>query len=140
MNNNLEWKQFERFVAEILRSHMFKVKHGMRFKIKRKYEIDLFAVRGEKVFCVDCKNWSTGRYKSSALRKAARMQEERVLQFKKYIWKNLILHKILNVNPNSEFHSLVVTSVEETIVNENQTFIVPVAKLNTFLSELEKYM
>lgn len=136
----MDWKQFERFVAEIFRSHSFKVKHGMRFKTKRKYEIDLLAVRGEKVFCVDCKSWSMGRYKNSALRKAARMQEERILQFKKYMWKNLILHKILNVNPSSEFHSLIVTAVEETIVNENQTYIVPVVKLNTFLLEAENYL
>lgn len=140
MDNKLDWKKFERFVAEIFLSNSFLVRHNLRFRIKRRYEIDLLALRGENVFCIDCKSWSMGRYKKTALQKAATLQEERTSQFKKYVWKNFILQKFLKINPKSKFHSLIVTLVEEEILQANNTFFVPVSKLNSFLVELESYL
>lgn len=134
-----EWKNFENFVVEIFRSNSFRVKHTMRFKTESRYEIDAVAVRGVNVFCVDCKDWSAGRYKKSALIKAADLQQKRMEEFKKFLWKNLVAKKVLDIRSDSIFRSLIVTLEEEDVVRVDDTFFVPVTKLNSFLNEPELY-
>jgi Holliday junction resolvase-like predicted endonuclease len=121
------WRDFEEFVAEFFSSNDFNVKRKVRFKTDKRQEIDIVAERMNYIFCVDCKKWARGRYKKSALRKAAEKQEERCEELKKFL------------KDNKKYIPLIVTLYEEDILKFNSTFFVPVWKLNKFLTEVEEY-
>jgi Holliday junction resolvase-like predicted endonuclease len=137
---NFDWKDFEEIVAEIFRRHDFIVRKNFRFKTKRRYEVDIVAVRQNLVFCVDCKRWSGGRYKKSGIKKSVEMQEKRTEIIKNILDKNPILRKALKIKDKFEVKSLLVTLMEEDLAKEKNTFIVPVFKLNSFLLEIENYI
>lgn len=127
-----DWKDFEKIVGEIFIKNEFLVKQNFRFKIKRRYEIDLIAARNNLVFVVDCKQWGKGRYKSSGIRKAANDQEIRADELKKFFKKNKIAQEILKIKSPSIF-PLIITLWQEDVQKENNTFVVPIWKLNSFL-------
>ena len=52
---NFDWKQFEEIIEEVFDTNGFKVHRNFRFKTKKRYEMDLIAVKNEKALCVDCK-------------------------------------------------------------------------------------
>lgn len=129
------WKDFENLVADIFEENGFRVLRNYRFKTKKRYEVDVVAIKPFVIFCVDCKKWKGGRYKKSLIKSAAFKQEERVKEFS----------KILRSNPNFHFFRgkvipLIVTWLEEGIIKENDTLIIPLWKLNSFLINLEKYV
>jgi Holliday junction resolvase-like predicted endonuclease len=130
------WKEFEEVIAEIFRKNNFRTKQNFRFKTKRRFEIDLIALKRNLVFCVDCKEWSKGRYKKTGLRYAVKNQKERTEELKKFIKNNPIAQSSLKIDEKHEFHPLIVTLLEEDLVEENNVFIVPVWKLNNFLIEI----
>lgn len=135
-----DWKEFEKVISEIFKTNNFKVYRNFRLKTKRRYEIDIIATRGNKVLCVDCKEWKKGRYKKSRLRKEMERQVERVEEFVRFLKKNPVAQTKLNVNLKKEFHPFVVTLLQEEIVKEGNTFAIPVWKLNSFLNEIERYL
>ncbi|MEM5834491.1 MAG: restriction endonuclease [Candidatus Aenigmatarchaeota archaeon] len=138
---SFDWKNFEKIVQEIFEANGFIVKRNFRFKTKRKYEIDLIAVKEWFNFCVDCKRLGKGRYKKSEIIKAAIKQEERTEELKKFLGKNLIAKESLKVK-SMRFYPLLVTLFEEEVVKEKEggTFVVPIWKLNSFLNEVESYI
>jgi len=125
----LDWKEFERFVAHVFEKNLFKVVKNFRFRTHRRYEIDLLATKRDMVFCVDCKEWCKGRFKTSPLKVAVQQQEERIVEFKKFLTTN----PLSGLAPNFHFIPLIVTLFEEELLKEGETFIVPIWKLNTFL-------
>ena len=135
-----DWKDFERTVSEIFERNDFRIKNDFRFKTRNRHQIDVVAIKENKVFCVDCKQWGRGRYKKYGLKKATKEQEKRVEEFKKFLKKNLIAQKMLKIGLNNKFYSLVVTLLQEDMIKENKTFVVPVWKLNSFLVELEQWV
>lgn len=135
-----DWKEFEQTVEEIFKNNNYKTYRNFRFKTKRGYEIDLIAIGSNRIFCIDCKEWRKGRYKKAGLKLAASRQKERLKEFLKFIKGNPIVQARLNLNPKCEFHPLIVTLLQEDSTKENNTLIVPVWKLNSFLVELEKYL
>lgn len=135
-----DWKEFEQIVEEIFKSNNFKTYRNFRFKTKRRYEIDLIAIRNNKIFCIDCKEWGKGRHKKTGLKLAVSKQKERLKELLKFIKVNPILQARLSLNPKCEFYPLLVTLLQEDLAKENNTFIVPVWKLNSFLLEIEKYL
>lgn len=136
-----DWKEFEKTVAEIFESNNFEVKQNFIFKTKRKYQLDILAKKERIVLCVDCKEWGKGRYKKTGLRYAAKNQEERINQLIKFLKKNLIAKQMLKINLRKQkFYPLVVTLLEEDLLKENETFFVPVWKLNSFLLDIEKFL
>lgn len=137
---NFNWKEFEEFIAEIFRENDFRVKQNFRFKTKRKYEIDIIAVKQNIVLCVDCKEWSKGRYKKTGLKYSAKNQEKRVKEFKNSLKKNPVIQNLLKINLQFKFYSLIVTLLEEDLFIEGNTFFVPIWKLNNFLLEAERYL
>lgn len=136
----IPWKEFEGIVAEIFSENNFNVKKNFRFKARRRYEIDILAGRENFLFAVDCKKWQGGRYKKSGLRKAACDQKKRVDAFKKFLKVNPIAGQMLRIRQNSKFYPILVTLVEEDILEVDGTVFVPISKLNTFLLEFEKYI
>lgn len=138
--SKFDWKKFEQTISEIFTSNDFNVWKNYRFKTERRFEIDVVASKGDIIFCVDCKSWSGGRYKKTGLKYAVREQEKRVKEFKKFLKKNLIAQDILKIKPTYTIRPLIVTLLEEDLVSENNTFVVPAWKLNTFLLELNNYI
>lgn len=135
-----DWREFEQIIMEIFENNNFRVRKNFRFKTRRRYEIDILAIKRNKVLCVDCKEWGRGRYKKTGLKHAIEKQEERVKELKKFLKNNPIAQNKLKINMNYEFHPLIVTWLQEDLIKENDTLIVPVWKLNSFLLELEKYL
>ncbi|MEM5836492.1 MAG: restriction endonuclease [Candidatus Aenigmatarchaeota archaeon] len=124
------WKEFEEVVSEILERNGFKVKKNFRFKVDRKYEVDILAYKGDLVLCIDCKKWSSGRYKKSGIRKSVELNEKRVKALKEFLGEKFRA---------SRFLSLIVTLLDEDLVLENKTLIIPIYKLNSFLLEVESF-
>jgi Holliday junction resolvase-like predicted endonuclease len=131
-----DWRGFESFVAEIFRAHDFKVRQNFRFKTGRRYEIDIVASSGSAVVCVDCKQWSGGRYKKSGLETAARDQETRTKELERFFMTNTVAQKM---HAGCDFHPMVATMLEEDLTKVGETWVVPAGKLNSFLSNREEY-
>ncbi len=132
------WKSFESVVAAIFQENGFQTKQNFRFKTKRLYEIDVLAVN-RVMFCIDCKWWGRGRYKKSGLRDAITSQKKRVEELQKFLKGNPIAKGILKIDPKHASYPLIVTLHDEDMVMENDTFVVPVWKLNQFILERENY-
>ena len=135
-----DWKKFEHIIGEIFQENGFRTKQNFRFKTKKRYEIDIIAIKNNLIFCVDCKWWNKGRYKKSGLKNAVILQENRGNELRKFLKKNIIAKNLLRINSNTVINSLLVTLHEEDIAKHNETFVVPVWKLNRFISEIEKYI
>jgi Holliday junction resolvase-like predicted endonuclease len=135
---NIDWKEFEELVKKIFEENDFKVKRNFRFKTDSRYEIDVLAIGSNKILCVDCKQWSLGRNKKSGLKSAVKKQEKRKIELRNFLGKNIIAKKMLKIETKKqEFHSLIVTLFQEDLIKENETFIVPLWKLNSFLVGFE---
>jgi hypothetical protein len=132
------WKNFESVVAAIFQENGFQTKQNFRFKTKSRYEIDVLAIN-RVVFCVDCKWWGRGRYKKSGLRGAIISQKKRVEELQKFLKRNPIAKGILRIDPKYVSYPLIVTLHDEDMVMEDETFVVPVWKLNQFILERENY-
>jgi Holliday junction resolvase-like predicted endonuclease len=137
---NFDWKDFEEVVAEVFRRNDFFVKKNFRFKTNKRYEVDILAIKRDLVLCVDCKRWSGGRYKKTGIKKSVEEQERRVSWIKEMLIKNPILRKTLKIGDVFEVRPLLVTLMEEDLIKEKNTFIVPIFKLNSFLLEIENYL
>jgi len=135
-----DWQEFEELVAEIFENNNFKVKQNFRFKAKRRYEIDLVAIKSKNVLCVDCKEWGRGRYKKSGLLTAVKKQEERVNQIEKFLKMNLMARQLLKLGLDYKIHPIIVTWLQEDLIKESRTFVVPVWKLNSFLVDIYNYI
>lgn len=53
---NYEWKEFEAQVLKIFDSFDYEVKYNVRFKTKKRYQIDLIAYNEKYIFFIDCKD------------------------------------------------------------------------------------
>jgi len=136
---DLDWRTFEKIVANIFEKNGFKTKTNFILKTSKRFEIDVLAVSDLYVFCVDCKEWGKGRQKTSALKNAAMKQEERMKELKKFLKRNSIASKLMKIGSSQEFFSLIVTWHEENLIKEDETFIVPLWKLNAFIGNFENY-
>jgi len=134
------WQEFEQLVAKIHENNNFLVKQNFRFKTGRRYEIDVIAVKNNFVLCVDCKEWSRGRYKKSGLVGAVKKQEERVNQLERFLKANLLARKSLKLGSNYQIHPAIVTWLQEDLIKESNTFVIPVWKLNSFLIDIYSYV
>lgn len=137
----IDWKDFEELSKKIFEENNFRVRKNFRFKTSRRYEIDILALNPRYVFCVDCKQWGRRRDKTSGLKIATEKQEERINELKKFLRNNLIAKRMMKIEMKKQkFHSIIVTWLQEDLAKDNETLIVPVWKLNSFLVEIEKYL
>lgn len=136
---NYDWKKFEKMIAEIFQENGFYIKQNFRFKTRKRYEIDVVAVKGNRIFCIDCKWWGKGRYKKTGLKRAIESQEKRVKELHKFLKKNPIAKHMLKITQSYKINPLIVTLHEEDTIKENDTFVVPVWKLNRFVTDVEDY-
>lgn len=119
----IDWKDFENVIGEIFELHGFKVSRNVIIKTqrKRRYQVDLVAESFDIVFVVDCKQWKKHRYKISELKKACLKQKERATM-------------ISSTLPRKKIVPLIITLLDEGILEFERVFIVPLSKLNYFLS------
>jgi len=136
----IDWKEFEELVSKILKKHDFETHHNFRFKTKRRYEIDIVAVKKKILLAIDCKQWGRGRYKKTGLKYAIQDQKERVKQLKKFLKNNLIGKSKLKVSKGVKFLPLIITWFEEDLLEHENVFIVPIWKFNQFLLNQSEYI
>lgn len=137
---DINWKEFEKLISEVLEKHDFKIKQNFRFKTKRRYEIDILAIRNGQILVIDCKYWNSGRYKKSSLKSAIIKQKERAKELEKFLKKNIVAKKMLKVQKSSRFIPLLATWQEEDLVEYENILVVPVWKLNEFLLNISSYI
>ncbi len=129
------WKNFEDVVSEIFEANGYVTKLNFRFKTSRRYEIDVIASKGNDILCIDCKWWGRGRYKKSGLKNAITMQNMRMKEFGKFLKDNPIARGILKLK-SLHLAALIVTLHDEDMIKQDNTFVVPIWKLNEFLVEV----
>jgi Holliday junction resolvase-like predicted endonuclease len=136
----IDWKQFEELVMEILKKHNFITFQNFRFKTDRRFEVDIVASDKNNVLLIDCKQWNRGRYKKSGLKYTIKEQKYRLEEFKKFIENNPTARNNFKITEKTKFSPLIITWLEEDLLKHEDTFIVPVWKLNHFLLSLSEYI
>jgi Holliday junction resolvase-like predicted endonuclease len=116
------WREFEEKVEEIFKIHNFKTIKNFRFKTTKRFEIDILAEKRDLLFVVDCKQWSKGRNKTTALKRAAEKNVERAEEL-----KNTLMGKNKIIIP------IIISLFDEGIYEHHGVYIVPLFKLNNFL-------
>ena len=116
---NVDWKDFEGLVAEILESKNFEVVRNFRMK-KPTMEIDVVGIRLDTAVLIDCKHWK--RMSNSALEGIVQKQVERV---KHYV---SITDEIMAV-------PVIVTLYQESVKLINKVPIVPIMQFSSFIDE-----
>ncbi|MFH1364062.1 MAG: NERD domain-containing protein, partial [Candidatus Aenigmatarchaeota archaeon] len=127
------WQEFEEFCESVLQEHEWKTRKNYRFKTKRRYEIDILAMKGNRILAVDCKHWGIRKGKKSQLASAIEKQKTRAKEFKK-------INFFMEMERKHKISPLIITWFEEDIIREKDTFVIPISKLNTFLLEIDKYL
>ena len=118
------WEEFEEKVEEIFKLHNFKTIRNFRFKTAKRFEIDIIAEKRNLLFVIDCKQWNKGRYKASALKKAAEKNLERSRELQSTL-----------IGRNKKVIPIIITLFDEAIYEYEGVYIVPLFKLNSFLLE-----
>ena len=116
---DIDWKDFEGLVAEVLESKNFEVVRNFRMK-KPTMEIDVVGIRLDTAVLIDCKHWK--RMSNSALEGIVQKQVERV---KHYV---SITDEIMAV-------PVIVTLYQESVKLINKVPIVPIMQFSSFIDE-----
>ena len=118
-SRDVDWKDFEGLVAEVLESKNFEVVRNFRMK-KPTMEIDVVGIRLDTAVLIDCKHWN--RMSNSALEGIVQKQVERV---KHYV---SITDEIMAV-------PVIVTLYQESVKLINKVPIVPIMQFSSFIDE-----
>jgi len=118
-SRDVDWKDFEDLVAEILESKNFEVIRNFRMR-KPIMEIDVVGMHLDVAVLIDCKHWK--RMTNSALEKIVRRQIDRVK------------HYVVNTD------EVVAAPVIVTLYQEETKFvskvpIVPIVQFSSFIDE-----
>ena len=118
-SRDVDWKDFEGLVAEVLEAKNFEVVRNFRMK-KPTMEIDVVGIRLDTAVLIDCKHWK--RMSNSALEGIVQKQVERV---KHYV---SITDEIMAV-------PVIVTLYQESVKLINKVPIVPIMQFSSFIDE-----
>ncbi len=115
---SVNWRGFERIIAEVFRLHGFKVQEHFRFCVgNSRREIDLLVEIPMLLISIDCKQWVRRNYN---LRSACRLQFKRSLLLAKYFAEK---------NVEKEIYPLVITFLDSKPEILNGCLVVPVWKI-----------
>jgi Restriction endonuclease len=121
------WQNFERLAAFIFEKNDFVVQvNSVKTLNKKRRQYDVIALKGDLTFLVECKRWSGGRYRLSALKSATLQHKERTAFYERITGGNAI--------------PVLVTLVEENILVFEGVPLVPVTRLNGFIGDLDNHM
>jgi len=118
-SRDVDWKDFEGLVAEILESKNFEVVRNFRMK-KPTMEIDVVGIHLGTAVLIDCKHWK--RMSNSALEKIVLRQIDRV---KHYV---AITNEVVAA-------PVIVTLYQEETRFINRVPIVPIIQFSSFIDE-----
>ena len=118
-SRDVDWKDFEGLVAEILESKNFEVTRNFRMK-KPTMEIDVIGIHLGTAVLIDCKHWK--RMTNSALENIVLKQIDRVKHY---------------VATTDEVMAapVIVTLYQEGVKLVNKVPIVPIMQLSSFIDE-----
>ena len=118
-SRDVNWKDFEGLVAEVLESKNFEVVRNFRMK-KPTMEIDVVGIHLGTAVLIDCKHWK--RMSNSALEQIVLKQIERV---KHYV---ATMNDVMAV-------PVIVTLYQEATKFVNRVPIVPIMQFSSFIDE-----
>jgi Holliday junction resolvase len=118
------WQDFERLAAFIFEENGFQVSVGtVKTRQGKRRQYDVIARKNGRTFLVECKQWSGSRYRLSALKRAVLQHRERVAFYGEIMQADAV--------------PVIVTLIEEEIRVFEGVPLVPVHRLNAFISELD---
>jgi len=118
------WQHFERLTAFIFEQNGFRVSVGTVKTLNRKRrQYDVIARKNGRTFLVECKRWSGDRYRLSALKRAVVQHRERAGFYNEITQEDAV--------------PVLVTLIEEEIRVFDGVPLVPIHRLNAFISELD---
>ncbi len=118
------WQNFERLAAFIFEKNEFRVTvNTVKTLQKKRRQYDVIARKDNRTFLVECKKWAGNRYRLSALKQAILQHKERTAFYGDIMHEDAV--------------PVMVTLIEEEIHVYDGVPIVPVLKLNAFISELD---
>ena len=118
-SRDVDWKDFEGLVAEIMESKNFEVTRNFRMK-KPTMEIDVVGIHLGTAVLIDCKHWK--RMTNSALENIVLKQIDRV---KHYVTKT---DEVMAA-------PVIVTLYQEGVKLVNKVPIVPIMQFSSFIDE-----
>ena len=118
-SRDVDWKDFEGLVAEILESKNFEVVRNFRMK-KPTMEIDVVGIRLDTAVLIDCKHWK--RMSNSALEEIVQKQVERVKHY-------------VSITDEIMAAPVIVTLYQEGVKLINKVPIVPIMQFASFIDE-----
>jgi hypothetical protein len=120
------WQNFERLAGFIFEKHDFAVSVStVKTRDRKRRQYDVIARKNDRTFLVECKKWAGSRYRLSALKKAVVQHKERTAFYETIT--------------NEDAFPVIVTLVEEEILVYEGVPLVPVIRLDAFISELGNY-
>jgi hypothetical protein len=120
------WQNFERLAGFIFEKNDFMVNvNTVKTCNKKRRQYDVIARKNSRTFLVECKKWAGSRYRLSALKKAIVQHKERTTFYESITDEAAI--------------PVIVTLIEEQILVHEGVPLVPVTKLNAFISELDRH-
>jgi hypothetical protein len=121
------WQNFERLAAFIFEKNNFRTNvNTVKTWNKKKRQYDVIAKKSNQTFLIECKKWAGNRYRLSALKRAILQHKERTM-----FYENVC---------NEDAIPIIVTLIEEEILVFEGVPLVPVHKLNAFISELDNHL
>jgi hypothetical protein len=122
VSKEVVWQNFERLTAFIFEKNNFQIETSrVKTSNKMRRQYDVIAKIRDRTILVECKKWSSNRYRLSALRSAARKHKERSEFYRKLTDEKVI--------------PIIVTLIDEEILLCEDIPIVPIFKLNSFINE-----
>ena len=118
-SRDVDWKDFEGLVAEILESKNFEVTRNFRMK-KPTMEIDVVGIHLGTAVLIDCKHWK--RMTNSALENIVLKQIDRVKHY-------------VTITDEVMAAPVIVTLYQEGVKLVNKVPIVPVMQFSSFIDE-----
>lgn len=117
------WKEFEQIIKEILELHNYTSYWNVNLTIAgKRRQYDVVGLKNNHALIIDCKKWCNKRSKKSKLIESVNLHKERCKMFKQLFDKNII--------------PLIVTHKEDSIIEHDNVYIVPVYKFNDYLLKL----
>ena len=118
-SRDVDWKDFEGLVAEVLESKNFEVVRNFRMK-KPTMEIDVVGIHLGTAVLIDCKHWK--RMSNSALEEIVQKQVERVKHY-------------VSITDEIMAAPVIVTLYQESVKLINKVPIVPIMQFSSFIDE-----
>ena len=126
VSEEVVWQNFERLAAFIFEKNEFATKvNTVKTLDRTRRQYDVIARKRDRTFLVECKKWAGSRYRLSALKRAVLQHKERTAFYITVMHEDAV--------------PVIVTHIEEEILVYEGVPLVPVLRLDSFISELDNH-